>query len=118
MIVDPKELLNAYAIKDSGARQEFATGMVRDTTEGKADYTLIFDGPMLERWAIHLTKGAKKYAKRNWMKAATQEELDRFRESLGRHFFQYIRGDQDEDHAAGIFFNINGAEYVKGRLLQ
>jgi hypothetical protein len=22
------------------------------------------------------------------------------------------RGDRDEDHAAGVFFNINGAEYV------
>ena len=58
-----------FKIKDSGERKQFESGMVRDITEGKTDYTLIMDGPMFDRWAVHLTKGAKKYAKRNWMKA-------------------------------------------------
>jgi hypothetical protein len=34
-----------FEVKDSGARQEFESGMVRDTTEGKTDYTRILDGP-------------------------------------------------------------------------
>ena len=65
--------MSDFVVKDSGKRQEFNGGMVRDTTEGKTDYSLVLDGPMFDRWAIHLTKGAVKYAKRNWMKAAGQE---------------------------------------------
>lgn len=108
--------MSTFEVKDSGKRQEFSGGMVRDTTEGKTDYSLILDGPMFDRWAIHLTKGAVKYAKRNWMKAAGQEELDRFRESALRHFIQWFRGDVDEDHASAVFFNINGAETTKEKL--
>ena len=108
--------VSGFIVKDSGKRQEFSGGMVRDTTEGKTDYSLVLDGPMFDRWAIHLTKGAVKYAKRNWMKAAGQEELDRFRESALRHFIQWFRGDVDEDHASAVFFNINGAETTKEKL--
>lgn len=104
-----------FSIKDSGQRQEFSSGMVRDVANDKTNVALVFDGPMLWRWAVHLTKGAIKYAKRNWMKAAGDEEYERFRESAARHFAQWYNGEQDEDHAAAVFFNINGAEYVKGR---
>jgi hypothetical protein len=103
----------AFTVKDSGKRAEFTSGMVRDTTDGKTDYTLLLDGPMLERWAVQLTRGALKYAPRNWMRAEGEAELARFRESAFRHFMQWLRGDTDEDHAAATMFNINGAEYVK-----
>lgn len=105
-----------FKVKDSGQRQEFASGMVRDTSAGKTDYTLILDGPMLERWAEHLTKGAGKYAPRNWLKAEGEAELARFRQSAFRHFLQWMRGDTDEDHASAVFFNVNGAEFVKAKL--
>ena len=105
-----------FQVKDSGKRIQFDSGMVRDTTEGKTDYSLILDGPMFKRFAIHLTKGAVKYSKRNWMKASGQAELDRFRESAVRHFLQWYWGDIDEDHAAAVWFNINCAEYVKEKL--
>lgn len=104
-----------YTVKDSGARQQFESGMVRDTTDGKTDYSLVLDGPMFRRWAEHLNKGAQKYTKRNWMQAAGDAELARFRESALRHFLQWYWGDTDEDHGSAVFFNINGAEYVKGR---
>jgi len=104
------------AIKDSGERVQMA-GMVRDTTKGKIRYDLVVgDGPMFKRWAQHLTDGAVKYAARNWMGAKSQEELERFRESALRHFIQWYTGELDEDHAAAVFFNINGAEYVKNRI--
>ena len=90
--------------------------MVRDVTEGKTDYSLVFDGPMLERWAIHLTKGAQKYERRNWMKAAGQAELDRFRESAVRHFVQWMNGEDDEDHFSATIFNMNGYAYVQERM--
>jgi dATP/dGTP diphosphohydrolase, N-terminal len=108
--------MTEFAVKDSGTRKSFESGMVRDVTDNKVDYTLILDGPMLERWAQHLTKGAAKYSKRNWMKAEGQEELERFRESAMRHFLQWIKGETDEDHAAAVMFNINGFEYVRGRM--
>lgn len=103
-----------FEVKDSGKRQEFESGMVRDVTEGKLDPMLALDGPMFDRWVEHLSKGAVKYDKRNWMKASGKEEFDRFVESAFRHFLQWLRGDRDEDHAAAVFFNINGAEYVRG----
>jgi hypothetical protein len=106
----------SFDVKDSGERMQFTSGMVRDLTEGKVDYSLAIDGPMFRRFAVHMTKGAAKYSKRNWMKAAGQAELDRFKESAFRHFMQWYQGDTDEDHGAAVYFNINGAEYVKEKL--
>lgn len=112
---------SGYAIKDSGKRETFMSGMVRDTQEGKIEYDRILDGPMFDRWSEHLTKGAVKYpdspdGSANWTKATGAAELRRFRKSAFRHFRAWMRGDTDEDHAAGVFFNINGAEYVKDRM--
>lgn len=105
--------MSEFVVKDSGQRQQFEGGMQRDTTEGKIDYTLALDGPMFKRYAEHLTKGAAKYGKRNWLKGEGQEVLDRFKESALRHFLQWLNGDVDEDHASAIWFNVNGAEMVK-----
>jgi hypothetical protein len=101
-----------YRIKDSGKRVQYDSGMVRDVSDQKIHWALVADGPMLKRWAEHLTGGAKKYDARNWLKAQGEPELLRFRESAFRHFMQWYNGDDDEDHAAAVFFNINGAEYV------
>jgi hypothetical protein len=120
-----EKAVKAFDVKDSGKRETVGSGgMVRDTEDGKVDFTLVLDGPMFERWGAHLTKGAKKYAARNWMKCvhpdATRGELEasaeRYRRSLARHWVQYMRGDTDEDHAAAVFFNINGLEYVRQAL--
>lgn len=108
--------MSKFTIKDSGKREQYQSGMVRDITEEKTDYSLVFDGPLIERLAVHLTKGAKKYTKRNWMKANGQEELDRFKESATRHFIQWSRGDLDEDHFAATIFNLNAYEYLKHKL--
>lgn len=101
-----------FVIKDSGKRETFSGGMQRDTTEGKIDYTLVLDGPMFKRWAIHLTNGAKKYDKRNWMKADGKVEYDRAKESALRHFLQWYWDERDEDHASAVVFNMNEAEYI------
>jgi len=105
-----------FTVKDSNERDEFDSGMVRDTEDGKIDYTLVLDGPMFERDAIHLTKGAQKYDARNWMKAESEEEMERFKRSAFRHFIQWYWGERDEDHAAAVRFGINGAEYVREKL--
>lgn len=108
--------MGEFVTKDSGARASFDSGMVRDTNDGKTLWHLVASGPMLRRWAELLTRGAVKYDADNWMKARGQEELNRFRESAFRHFMQWFLGDTDEDHAAAVMFNINGAEYVKGQI--
>ena len=104
--------MSEFTIKDSGERAEFEGGGHRDTEEGKLDYTLAFDGPMFERYAAHMTAGARKYEARNWMKFTDQAAKDRATRSLARHFMQYMRGDQDEDHAAAIIFNLNVIERI------
>lgn len=113
--------MSEFIVKDSGARQEFASGMVRDTSQGKVRYNRILAGPMFKRWAVHLEKGAVKYkdspdGTANWQKAAGQEEARRFKESAFSHFVAWLEGETDEDHAAGVFFNINGHEYVQDKL--
>lgn len=73
--------------------------------------------PMLVRWAELMGRGAEKYGERNWEKASTEEELERFKASGARHMVQWFYGmNPEEDHAAAVFFNISGAEYVKARL--
>ncbi len=109
---------DVFEVKDSGERKKFASGMVRDVTTGKSEWHRTADGPMLKRWAVHLTRGGIKYpdvapGKANWTLADGEEEYQRFRQSAYRHFMQWYYGDRDEDHGAAVFFNINGAEYVK-----
>lgn len=112
-----------FVIKDSGARAEFESGMVRDTDEEKIDFSNLFVHfePMGTRLAQHLTIGRKKYPDPkpgvpNWTLAQGEEELQRFLESADRHYKQWRMGMTDEDHAAAVMFNINGAEYVRERM--
>lgn len=109
--------MDQFIVKDSGKREQFDSGMQRDTQQGKTLYHLVLKGPMFKRWAAQLTKGAQKYDENNWMKAQGAAELERFRASAMRHFIQWMDGDRDEDHAAALFFNINGVEYVRERML-
>jgi hypothetical protein len=112
------QMSQEFITKDSGERQEFSTGMVRDTSTNKIRYDLVYM-PMLKRWAELMTRGAIKYSPNNWKKASTQEELDRFKESAFRHFMTwFLDEDSSEDHGAAIYFNIAGAEYVKEKLGQ
>lgn len=106
-------------LKDSGARLQFESGMVRDVDNDKPAFDLVipqgipYSDLMLTRWAELLRKGAIKYARRNWEKADSDEELDRAKASAFRHFMQWFSGETDEDHAAAVFFNINEVETIK-----
>ena len=107
--------MNKYIVKNSGKRENYKSGMVRDTQDSKPDYTLI-DQSGLERVALHLVKGAEKYGRGNWRLANSEQELNRFKSSALRHIYQWLRGDEDEDHMAAVVFNLFAAEYVKGKL--
>jgi len=88
-------------MKDSGSRQEFETGAVRDTAEGKPRPDLISPYANLRegRW---LQKGAEKYDERNWEKGIP---ISRCIASLERHLLAYKQGLTDEDHMAAIRCN-------------
>lgn len=125
-LVDPVRVSGqgSWTTKDSGARAEFDSGMVRDTEEGKARFDLVvpqgipYDKQMLTRFAGLMARGAEKYAARNWEQANSQTELDRYYSSAFRHFMQWICGETDEDHAAAVLFNITAAETVKEKMRQ
>ncbi len=108
----------SFVTKDSGKRQTFETGMVRDSGVKDLRPDLV-SGDMLLRWSELMGRGAGKYGERNWEKARTDVELERFKASAFRHFVQWFYGlNPEEDHAAAVFFNVAGAEYVKARMLE
>lgn len=89
-------------MKDSGKRQQFNDGAVRDTADGKSRPDLI--SPFaLERLGMWLMLGAKKYCERNWEKGIPNS---RCLASLERHVLKYKMGMTDEDHEAAIMCNI------------
>lgn len=93
-----------FETKDSGQRQEYTTGAVRDAQEGKGRYDL-FPREALHRWAQLMERGATKYGDHNWRRGMP---LSRFLSSAARHLFQLIDGRTDEDHAAAVLFNVGG----------
>lgn len=107
--------MKKFTTIDTGKIKNFSSGMIRNSSDDKIRYDLV-PKFMLKRWAGLMTRGAKVYLPHNWTKAKTLEEYQRFRESAWRHFMEYMEGDQKEDHAAAVFFNISGMEYVKEKL--
>lgn len=89
-------------VQDSGARQEFDTGSVRDTRDGKGRFDLI-PVDALTRLAVHFENGAKKYGDRNWEKG---QPLSRYLDSAIRHTLKVLDGRVDEDHAAAAIWNM------------
>lgn len=119
-------MVKKYETKDSGERKEFKTGMKRDTETGKPRFDLCYttnmpyEEQLLYRYAMLRARGAEKYCETyddvNCEKAETLEELARFKSSAARHFTQWMTGEDDEDHAAAVLFNIQMAEMVKWKL--
>ena len=103
-----------YITKDSGKRQQYKSGMQRDSAE-KPLYTEVYF-PLVKRHAELMARGAVKYNRGNWKKACTEEELQRFKDSLLRHTMQYLAGEKEEDHLAAILFNAHGAAMVEDKL--
>jgi hypothetical protein len=91
-----------FEVKDSGKREEFPTGSVRDTREGKGRFDLI--SPIaLRRLAEHYERGARKYGERNWEKG---QPLDRYIDSALRHINAFQVGDRAEDHLIAAAWNL------------
>lgn len=93
--------MRKFETKDSGKRQSFSTGMVRDTAEGKPRYDLIPYQP-LRRVADLYARGAEKYDDNNWTKG---QPYSRAFASLLRHVYAWREGERTEDHLAAVVFN-------------
>lgn len=110
-------------MKDSGERETYTTGMVREPEDDRPRFDLCvpiqvpYEHQLATRFARHMATGAKKYTERNWEKARTEKEYNRYKSSAYRHFMQWFLDEQDgEDHAAAIMFNLLAAETVKYHL--
>lgn len=102
------------SVKDSGERQEFSTGSVRDTRNGKGRFDLL-DPISLARIAKHYENGSLKYGDWNWSKG---QPVMRFIDSAMRHLNKLmelkIKGKpMDEDHLAAACWNIMAVMHVE-----
>lgn len=116
------QIMPEFTTKDSGQRQEYDSGMVRDLQDGKPRFDLLlaegvpYEAQVLTRIAGLMLRGKEKYGERNWEKASSQEEMDRFKASAFRHMMQWICGESDEDHMAAVVFNLLAYESTKWKI--
>ncbi len=88
-------------MQDSGKREIFSTGAVRDSAEGKPRPDL-FSPFAMQRIGLWLTRGAEKYSEHNWLKGIP---ASRCLASLHRHLMKYMQGATDEDHLSAVATN-------------
>lgn len=95
----------SYTIKDSGKREQFDTGAVRDIQQAKGRFDLL---PMktLAALAVHYEKGCEKYGDRNWEKGIP---IHIFFNSAMRHLTKAILGMGDENHLISAIWNLTCA---------
>lgn len=102
--------------------EQFPGGGMREPQGDRPRFELLypkdvpFDEQLLTRCAVHMAKGAEKYADRNWEKFSDPASLERAKSSAMRHLVQWMTGDTDEDHAAAVVFNLMAAELIKGKI--
>jgi len=106
----PEKKKEDYEILDSGDRKAYGTGAVRDISTGKGRFDLL-PPQAIRALAIHYQKGCEKYGERNWEKGIP---VARFIDSALRHAFQFLDGEDDENHLISAIWNLMGAyETVK-----
>ena len=102
----------SFKVRDSGQRQTFDTGSVRDLPDGKPRFGLL-PWYVLNRWADHMGKGAVKYKDNNWRRG---QPLSRYFESAIRHLYNWAEGDTTEDHLAAALFNVGGLMWTEAAI--
>jgi len=102
-------------IKDSGRREVFSTGAVRDASGSmKGAFHLVpFDIEM--ELAIHYEAGAEKYLPRNWEKGIP---LHKYYDSNRRHSAKAFWGWDDESHEMAAAWNIFGFRWTYKRIVE
>jgi len=102
-----------FKIKDSGKREGFQSGSVRDTRRGKGRFDLL-PPYALFRVAKHFEEGAIKYNERNWEQG---QPLSRYLDSAIRHAFEFLAGMRDEDHASACIWNMMSLIETEKRII-
>jgi hypothetical protein len=98
-----------YTLADSGRREVFESGAIRDVRTGKGRFDLM--SPFaLRRLAAIYEKGAVKYAPRNWEAGIP---VSRCLDSALRHLIQYLAGENTEDHLAQAAWNLFAAMHFE-----
>lgn len=88
-------------LKDSGSRQSFQTGAVRDDGQGKGMPEL-FPADALIELSKHFEKGARKYDPRNWEQGIP---YSKFIGPMIRHTLKHLAGEVDEPHLVAAVWN-------------
>lgn len=102
--------MNEYITKATEEKRTFNSGARRNSSEGKHRPDLI-SPKALSRWGHLMARGAAVHGDRNWEKGIP---VSVFQESAWRHLLDYMLGDREEDHLAGVLFNIGGMIHFEG----
>lgn len=120
---DPPRITDLRVYDPSPDHPPFAGGGVREDQSGRPRFELLvplgvpFEEQLLTRCAVHMGKGATKYADRNWESFSDDDALERAKAGAMRHFFQWLTEvDDGEDHAAALVFGVMAVEHVRAKL--
>ena len=92
--------------------RQFDTGAQRDTGEGKLRMSLM-PQQELKRVMKRYLDGAEKYGENNWMKGMP---LSVYYDCAHRHLEAWWRGENDEDHAAAVVWNMLCAMWTEKKI--
>lgn len=91
--------------------RKFDTGAQRDTGEGKLRMSLV-PQQELKRVMKRYLDGAEKYGENNWMQGMP---LSVYYDCAHRHLEAWWRGEDSEDHAAAVVWNMLCAMFTETR---
>lgn len=89
--------VTAFMTNDNTLHLYGAINYFCDQAYGGNKYTMILEV------AKHFEEGAKKYGENNWQKGLPPKC---YIDSALRHYFKYLRGDQDEPHDRAFVWNL------------
>ena len=89
--------------------RHFDSGAQRDTGDGKLRMSLL-PQQELKRVLKRYLDGAEKYGENNWTKGMP---MSVYFDSIHRHLNQWWEGDESEDHAAAVVWNMLCAMYTE-----
>ena len=97
---------------DSGDRTAFSSGALRDRNRDSRKGMYHYMSPIaIRRYAQRCEFGHLKYGDgRNWEKGMP---IGEYMDSALRHIFQYVNGENGEDHLAAAMWNIACAMHTE-----
>lgn len=98
----------------------FKSGAIRDSQDGKEDYTETLSWTAFKRYAQYMTSKKEKYGVGNFKKGIP---IENYEQSLVRHIQKYMENkyeggiiETDQDHLSAIVFNVFGIMHEEERI--